>query len=561
MKRLMRKKRGLQKKFMSVLFFTSVILLLLIFVVVNLILVSEQIRKYKEDATMRVDTLVSSIDETFNSVLDKSNNIAQSQFVVDMLKEGPKEDFEATMEDYLFIRKLLDIYIEYGKSITTQVKIYPLNEDFPQGQYIFKLNELKQKPIWGKISTMQNYGATWEYMLDNQGIPYISLYREISLYNETLGYLEISIPFDYILNSIQEVELKDGEQIVYTAQGGIVIYQSSQIDKKDGMEFKRSLTNDDCIILSGTWGKILKDYFAYAAISFFVFIMLILSMYILYKYIVSSVTKELQEFIEMLRRDKNQLLLSMGSDEDSPEDIQLIKNNFKSLLLEINEMYQNIEKINRDKKKVEMEYLQMSFNPHLLYNTLSALNWSLYRNGQDEMTNLVSKMTSYYRAVLSGGSNIITIRDEVKLIEQYLELVRISYNRIIYYDIECDEATLDGYVIKQLLQPIVENAVLHGTSDMKESYIRLSIERNENDVVFKIYNNGRTMQKEEIEKVMNGTLKSSGKRSYGILNTINRIKTYYGERFGLEIYGAPEGGTEVAIRIEYLGEEELKLRM
>ena len=69
------------------------------------------------------------------------------------------------------------------------------------------------------------------------------------------------------------------------------------------------------------------------------------------------------------------------------------------------------------------------------------------------------------------------------------------------------------------------------------------------------------MTDEEIEKVLKGELKASGKRSYGILNTINRIKTYYGERFGLAIYGAPEGGTEVEIRIEYLDEEELKNRM
>ena len=556
MTKLMRKKRGLQKRFMSVLFFTSVILLLLIFVVVNAILISEEIRKYQKDATMRMDAFVDTVDETFNSVLDKSNNIAQSQFVVDMLKEGPKEKIHDTMEDYVFIRKLFDIYIEYGRSITTQVRIY-----FPAGQYIFKLDELKNKPIWGKISTMQMYEATWEYMLDNDGIPYISLYREISLYNETLGYLEISIPFENIQGFIQEVELKDGEQIVYMDTNGIKLYQNTDEFFSDGLKVERELVNDDRVVLTGSWGYILKQYFVYAFICLCVFITLVIGMYILYKYIVLSVTKELQEFIELLRRDKKQLLLMSPAEENSSEDIQLIKNNFKSLLIEIDEMYQNMDKINRDKKKVEMEYLQMSFNPHLLYNTLSALNWSLYRNGQEEMIKLVSKMTSYYRAVLSGGSNIITIREEIGLIEQYLELVRISYNRIIFFEVENDKSVMDGYVIKQLLQPIVENAVLHGTSDMEESYIRIKIEREENDIIFRIYNNGRSMTEDEIERVMSGTLKASGKRSYGILNTINRIKTYYGERFGLEIYGVPEGGTEVAIRIEYLGEDELRLRM
>ena len=174
---------------------------------------------------------------------------------------------------------------------------------------------------------------------------------------------------------------------------------------------------------------------------------------------------------------------------------------------------------------------------------------------------LVSEMTSDDRSVLSGGSNIITIREELRLIRQYLKIVQTSYNRKITFDAEYEEDVLDCFVIKQLLQPIVENAVLHGMNKTTDTYIRIRILREANDILFKIYNNGRGMTEEEIQRVLNGVPKDGVRKSYGISNTINRIKTYYGNQYGLNMYSVPEGGIEVVIRIECLDEEKLALRM
>ena len=112
-----------------------------------------------------------------------------------------------------------------------------------------------------------------------------------------------------------------------------------------------------------------------------------------------------------------------------------------------------------------------------------------------------------------------------------------------------------------MLQPIVENAVLHGINDREEVYIKIQIKRQDKDIIFKVFNDGRSMSEEEIETVISGTKGKNVKRGYGIFNTISRIKTYYGENYGLDITGVPQGGTEVTIRIECLGEDELFLRM
>lgn len=557
----MKKKNSLQKKLMSVLFFISIMFLCLVFVIIDFIFLSEEIRDYRKDAQTRIEALVDSINENFDSILDQSNNIAQNQFIIDILISDPGENMSVIMENYAFIKKLFDVYTEYGKSITSQLKIYPANERFPSGQYIFKLSDLKEKPVWEKVDALQVYEAAWEYMTE-EGIPYISLYRKISSFRDTVGYLEINIPFYDIKSLIEETELKSGELIVYLSQTGNNIYHSTDDSITNGLQITGSLLNGDKVTLTADWHFVLKRYFIYTGIFILIFAALLFCVYFLCKYIIFSITKEMQDFIEMLRKDENLLYLEKPpGDEEAEDEISIVKNKFYNLILEIKQVHGKLEKINREKKKVELEYLQMCFNPHLLYNTLSAISWSFYQNGQQNMRSLVGELSSYYRSVLSGGSNIIPIRKEIELIKQYLKIVQTSYNRKITFVTECDDDILDYYIIKQLLQPIVENAVLHGTSDLEETQISIKIYKESNDIVFIIYNDGRSITEEEIEKAMHGSQNGSGRRGYGILNTINRIKTYYGNQYGLDIRSVPQGGTEVVVRIECLDQEVLALRM
>ncbi|MBQ4517159.1 MAG: histidine kinase [Clostridia bacterium] len=555
----MRRNSGLQKKFMSVLFFTTVAFLLLILLIINLVLYNREIQSYREDASIRMSVLADMINDNFDSMLDKSNNIAQNQFVIDLLREGPKDSMHGIMEDYAFLNKLFGAYTEYGSNASNYIKLYPINENFPAGQYISKLYQLKENPVWDTINNMYVYEAMWCYQTTDRGHS-ISLYRKISSYNEILGFLEISVPFYHIENALRELDLKNNEQILYITPEESILYQNTET-VSEGLTLEEVLISKDTIMLNVSWSSVLRRYFYYCCFSVLVFALIAFGIYALYKCIVAILMKDMQEFVTLLRSDERSLLSLAASNDDGAEDIQFIKNKFKDLILEIQRIYRDLEKSNQEKRKVEMEYLQMSFNPHLLYNTLSALNWSFYQSGTEEMRNLVSELSSYYRAVLSGGSNIITLKEEIELIRQYLRIVEVSYKRKITFELKADEALLDCFVIKQLLQPIVENAVLHGINDQEEVYIQIQILRQDKDIIFKIFNDGRSMSQEEIETVISGEKGKNVKRGYGIFNTISRIKTYYGEKYGLEIIGVPEGGTEVIIRIECLEEDELFLRM
>ncbi|MBQ8587940.1 MAG: sensor histidine kinase, partial [Clostridia bacterium] len=144
---------------------------------------------------------------------------------------------------------------------------------------------------------------------------------------------------------------------------------------------------------------------------------------------------------------------------------------------------------------------------------------------------------------------------------RYLDIVRISYNRPIELTVDCGEELMDYYIIKQLLQPVVENAVLHGAKGMKCSEIKINVSKDDGDLVFVITNNGKPITEEEIQKALNEGVKSPGRRSYGLKNTVNRIKTYYGEQYGISIRGIEGVGTEVSVRIEQLADDNLKDRM
>jgi len=556
----LKRKSGMRNKFMSVVFVTASVLLCLIFVILNIVMYNSEKQAYEKSAIDHTEYLTGMVNGELDSLLDISNNIAQSQIIIDMLKEGPPHNMNDVMDNYDFVQKYFRAFTEYGRSSTRNIRIYPIDENFLPGIHISEIERLRGKDILGKLDDMMPYESMWLHTVEDD-VPYIVLYRKISSEEELLGYLEIEIPFTWIKNLAEGTQIDNGEQIVYMSQQGKVLFKSSDLGG-DLRTFSGELINGDSVSIQVDTTYMMKEYYIFAIISVLVLAALLCAVYFLCKMLIYNITKELQEFISELNKDENALLeTDFSSDESGDKDVEQIKQKFMNLILKIAKMHKDIEKIKMDKKKIELEYLQMSFNPHMLYNSLSAISWMLRKSGSDSMVDMVEHMTSYYRAVLSGGSYIITIREEIDLIKQYIAVVEASYRRKLMLTVDCEDKILDCWVIKQLLQPIVENAVLHGAKGQEKAIIHIEITKQENDLLFRVMNNGYAMTEEEIEKALSGKTENIGHRSYGILNTINRIQTYYGSEYGLTIKGVPGEGTEVIIRIECLDEKTLKYRM
>ena len=555
----MKKAFGMQSKFLRVLFISTMVLLLSIFIILNLMLLGNEKNKYSMNAESRMDALSKLIDGDYNSALDISNNVVNSQIVTDILKTS-KTNMEEIITSYALLGKFFKGFAEYEKNAANQFWIYPEDPSFPEGAHVSKIDKLMQREIWTRLSAAQDNESVWS--ATDGAEPYISLYRRITNYGTPLGYLEIKMPLRHVLNTIKDVQLLEGEQIAYQTAAGGAIYQSGEKKPtENGYHYVRELVNGDRILLCAEKKHVLGSYYFYTLVFIIMFIIVMFAIYFVYKYIVSNVTKDLQDFIHLLEYEDKDLASVDFSRSGSDKDIMRIKKKFQNLILKINRMHDDIEKINTEKKKVELEFLQMSFNPHLLYNSLSSIKWRLYNSGEEQMSELIEHMTAYYRAVLSEGENVITIREEIGLIRQYLTIIEMSYNSKIRLIVEMDESLSECYIIKQLLQPVVENAVMHGINGIEDAQIKICVAKESGDIIFSVANNGCAISEEAIRRALSGEGGIPSKRGYGIKNTINRIKTYYGNEYGLDIIGRPGVGTEVVIRIEYLDEETLKLRM
>jgi len=214
---------------------------------------------------------------------------------------------------------------------------------------------------------------------------------------------------------------------------------------------------------------------------------------------------------------------------------------------EISRIVMQVRKLISDTQGMELELLQMRFNPHLLYNTLDAINHQV-RNPLAR--NTIDSLCSYYRIILNNGHMIIRIEDEIDMIKKYLSIVTFTYGlNNITYTFEIEEQVKQYTIIKHLLQPIVENALNHGIRPTgRGGALHILAYETENDIYITIKDDGMGMSPEKAEGLLKSPSASVYGGGYGIYNVQQRIQVYYGKEYGLTIKSSSEG-TDVTMRI------------
>ena len=236
-----------------------------------------------------------------------------------------------------------------------------------------------------------------------------------------------------------------------------------------------------------------------------------------------------------------------------------------------NEMLKNIEEFQNEVKNQqkelrisEMNTLISQINPHFLYNTLDTIYMLARINGEEKTMKMIQALSKYLRLSLSKGREIVTVEDELENVKSYMEIQQIRNENLFRYEIECGEELKTRWILKLILQPIVENAVKYGFCDIFEGgLIRISVTEQAGQLTFSVYNNGTPMEEQMAEK-LNGLseipvskMKDSfeeKKHGYGVINIITRLRLKYGEdvRF---FYESDTNGTVCVIQIPDDGKE------
>jgi len=213
-------------------------------------------------------------------------------------------------------------------------------------------------------------------------------------------------------------------------------------------------------------------------------------------------------------------------------------------------------------RKAELRTLQAQINPHFLYNTLDAIVWKAEAGDKDEVIGLTSSLSDFFRISLSSGADWIPISQEKKHIEGYLKIQQTRYRDILRYEIDIPDEIGEYYILKLLLQPLVENAIYHGIKIKRGGgKITVTGRLEDGNLIFSVRDTGLGMTEDQLknlsDRMKNGlpTI-SEGSGGFGLVNVNLRIRLYYNLEAGLKIESSTEG-TEVSFKVPCKVREEI----
>ena len=227
-------------------------------------------------------------------------------------------------------------------------------------------------------------------------------------------------------------------------------------------------------------------------------------------------------------------------------EIGQLHQHFLQMTQEIKRMLERVERISNEKAQMEFQVLQQQINPHFLYNTLDFINWMAIKAHTEQISTAVVRLSDFFRLSLSNGVEVLTIDEELQRIQAYMDLQNMTMKGRIQYTEEVMPELKRQHIIRLILQPFIENSILHGFPDGEAGEISISGWMDEGEIYLQVSDNGKGIPEEEQERLLEKPSSKYG--GYGVYNVNKRLQLYYGTEYGVK-YLPVRKGTTVLIHI------------
>ena len=221
---------------------------------------------------------------------------------------------------------------------------------------------------------------------------------------------------------------------------------------------------------------------------------------------------------------------------------------FNRMTVRIQRLMTQICEEQKQLHKSELKALNAQINPHFLYNTLDSVVWLAESGDEQGVVQMVMALSKYFRLSLSGAKDFITVQDELNQVENYLIIQKMRFGDAFTYEIECEENIKEYKIPKILLQPIVENAIVHGVGIMEEDgRIKISAKSHDGELEMCVEDNGCGMKEEVVNRILKNN--PASKSGIGLKNVHQRIQLTCGQEYGLKVESELDEGTRVYMRL------------
>ncbi|QDY85812.1 sensor histidine kinase [Paenibacillus polymyxa] len=244
------------------------------------------------------------------------------------------------------------------------------------------------------------------------------------------------------------------------------------------------------------------------------------------------------------------------------DEIGMLGRSFNRMLEQIRRLMSLSELRERQKRDAELRSLQEHIKPHFLYNTLDTIHWMARKNGADDVSDMVGALSKLFRLGLSKGDDFIPLHSEIEHISSYMQIQQTRYRDRLRWELNVPDELKDMFVLKLMLQPVVENAIYHGIKARRgPGTICVEAKAEDDKLLLTVRDDGAGMTPERLRELrewlekpleaMEGRQKQKGVRtngrSYGMLNVQARIRLSFGEEYGIALDSKEGAGTCVTI--------------
>ena len=229
-------------------------------------------------------------------------------------------------------------------------------------------------------------------------------------------------------------------------------------------------------------------------------------------------------------------------------EVEELSDSFRHMVGRIQRLMTAVREEEVALRKTELKALQAQINPHFLYNTLDSIAWMCERGKNADAVQMVHALARLFRISISRGHELIPIEKELQHAEAYLQIQKYRYKNQFTYHFTVDESCTQYLCNKITLQPIIENAIVHGLDLMVEDgHIEITVCPDGGDVLLKVSDDGIGMAPEQVAALLQN--EPSDRTGIGIKNVNDRLRIYFGPGYGLSIDSVPDEGTTVTIRM------------
>lgn len=277
-------------------------------------------------------------------------------------------------------------------------------------------------------------------------------------------------------------------------------------------------------------------------------------------YISSRITTPIRK-LELSVNEIEKGNLNAKVDAEGSYEIRHLGQSVQNMAKQIQVLMADIVSEHEKKRKQEFDTLQSQINPHFLYNTLDIIVWMIENEKPDQAVKAVTALARFFRISLSRGKSIITVKDELEHVRNYLMIQHMRFKNRFSYTIEAEDEVLELASLKLMLQPLVENAIYHGMEFMDgDGEIFISAWKEGEDLYLKVSDNGLGMTEEQVARLFPDTPHTGSSRGSGIgvKNVNERIRLYFGSEYGLSIESEPDEGTVVTIHLPAVAYSEIR---